>query len=184
MARETRSCGGCTICCQVLPIDTLELYKQPGIACTHCGPSGCTIYETRFPICRSYFCGWHHLEALGPEWRPDRSGVLISPRQGDVPPGYTQEGIELLVFGGEKAVRRKGFSAQIAQLMAKGIPVHFAVPGPPGHFSAHVFLNDMLQERVSRGDRDGITAALIHLLEAAKSHKFEPMPPQSERSER
>lgn len=172
---QGRSCGGCTVCCHVLPIDTPELRKRPGIACTHCGAQGCTIYETRFPICRSYYCGWHYLAALGPEWRPDLSGVLVSPRQGDVPPGYPEEGIEFLVLGGEKAVRRRGFAAHIAEFVAKGIPVHIAVPGPPGYFAAHVFVNETLKRAVARRDHGAVTAALLRILKAAVHHDFVPM---------
>ena len=172
---KQRSCGGCTVCCHVLPIDTPELRKAPGVACTHCGPVGCTIYETRFPICRTYYCGWHDLPALGPDWRPDRSGVLISPRNGDAPPGYPEDGIEFLVLGGEKAVRRKGFAATIAEFVARGIPIYLAVPGPPKHFSAHVFLNAMLEDTAVRRDHAAVTATLIRVLKAATNHKFESM---------
>lgn len=175
MDSKARSCGGCTVCCHVLPIDTAELRKAPGVACTRCGPSGCMIYETRFPICRTYYCGWHHLETLGEDWRPDRSGVLISPRNGEAPPGYPEDGIEFLVFGGETAVRRKGFAQQIADLIGRGVPVYLAMPGPPRHFSAHVFLNAMLEDAVARRDEGAVIAALLRVLKAAEGHQFEEM---------
>ena len=101
--------------------------------------------------------------------------MLISPRNGDAPPGYPEDGIEFLVFEGEKAVRRKGFAQQIADLVRKGVPVYLAMPGPPRHFSAHVFLNAMLEEPVVRRDHGAVLAALLHVLKAAKGHQFEEM---------
>ena len=38
--------------------------------------AGCAIYETRPPVCRSYYCAWRTVDIFGDEWRPDKSGVL------------------------------------------------------------------------------------------------------------
>ena len=156
------------MCCTPLAIETAELRKQPGVACAHCTASGCGIHATRYPICRTYFCGWFGLPELGEEWRPDRSGILISPR--DV---AGREGIELLVLGGEAAIRRPGFLAVLTRLLRGATPVFLAVPGPKGHYPARMPLNDVLSriEPAFYGD------ALASALRAAKWHRFEPMPP-------
>jgi hypothetical protein len=147
----------------VLAIETPELRKAPGVACAHCTAQGCGIYETRFPICRSYFCGWHGLPELDDSWRPDASGLVLSPRDG---------GIEFLAFGGEAALRRAAFLDFLAQLIAEGTPAFLSVPGPPGHYPARTPLNAPLSriERARWGD------ALAGALAAAQAHRFERMP--------
>ena len=163
MGRE-KSCGDCTVCCTALAIETPELRKPPGIACAHCTPKGCGIYETRFPICRTYFCGWFGLAELDESWRPDNSGLLISPYD---------NGIEFLVLGGEGAVRRPAFTGLLARMLAGGTPVFIAVPGPKGHYPARVQINGPLARTAAAGLGD----ALAGLLKTAKGHRFEPMPP-------
>ncbi|MEJ0041923.1 MAG: hypothetical protein WDM81_06790 [Rhizomicrobium sp.] len=169
---DLRSCGDCTVCCTALAIETVELRKAPGVACTHCMTSGCGIYATRYPICRSYFCGWFDLPDLGEDWRPDRSGILVSRRDATVS-GETREGIEFLVLGGEAAIRRPAFLAVLAALIESRTPVFLAVPGPKGHYPARVLLNDAL----SRTEPARYGDALAGALAAAKGHRFEPMLP-------
>ena len=154
----------CTVCCTALAIETPELRKPPGIACAHCTPKGCGIYETRYPICRSYFCGWFGLPALGEDWRPDISGVLLSPHD---------DGVEFLILGGEPAIRRAGFLDFLATLLRSRTPAFLAVPGPAGHYPARVYLNDRL-ERLSQAQ---LGDALAAALKAARGHRFEPMSP-------
>ncbi len=163
---EPRSCGECTVCCTALAIETAELRKAPGVACLHCTPTGCGVYQTRFAICRSYFCGWFGLPELGEDWRPDRSGILISPRDED-------EGIEFLVLGGEAAVHRPAFLDVLTTLLRARTPVYLAVPGPKGHYPARVLLNDAL----ARTDPARYADALASALRSATGHRFEPMPP-------
>lgn len=158
-----KTCGDCTVCCTALAIETAELRKAPGIACIHCTPQGCGIYETRFPICRSYFCGWFGLPDLDESWRPDRSGLLISPRE---------DGVEFLVLGGEAAVRSPPFTALLANMLTGRTPVFIAVPGPAGHYPARTRINEPL----SRVPPAMLGDALANLLKAAKGHRFKPMP--------
>jgi hypothetical protein len=71
-----KACGGCTLCCKVMRID--ELAKPTGTWCTHCKPgTGCRIYESRPQVCRSFMCLWLLSPELGPEWRPDRSKLVL-----------------------------------------------------------------------------------------------------------
>lgn len=177
-----RECGGCTVCCTVLPIETPELRKVPGVACQHCADSGCAIYETRFPICRTYFCGWHSVP-LGPEWRPDQSGVLISSLNDGLPEGYRDGGIEFLVLKGEEAIRRHGFVEAVTRFILGGAATYLAFPGPVGHYSARVLVNDALHPAIARRDRAGVLAILLKILASAANHSFAPAtdyePPQS-----
>jgi hypothetical protein len=72
-----RSCGGCTLCCKVMGVPELE--KPRGAWCIHCARgSGCRIYAKRPAGCRSFLCGWLTNSRFGPEWRPDRSKIVIT----------------------------------------------------------------------------------------------------------
>jgi len=171
-----RSCGECTVCCTALAIETLELRKQPGVTCAHCTVRGCGIYESRFPICRSYFCGWFGLPELDESWRPDRSGILISPRHDGIPPQYEAgEGIEFLLLIGEAALAHPPFIPLLRALLESRTPAFLALPGPVGHYPARVFLNDVLAP--AAGDPATLVLVLSRMIRSAAGHRFEPAPP-------
>lgn len=69
-----RTCGDCTLCCQVLDIP--ELAKPAGRLCVHAN-AGCTIYPDRPKPCRTFTCGWLATPGLGEAWRPDIAGFLV-----------------------------------------------------------------------------------------------------------
>jgi hypothetical protein len=73
-----RSCGRCSACCKLLHV--IELDKPANKWCEHCRPGagGCSIYETRPQICRSFACGWLMSERVGPEWFPLLSHMILS----------------------------------------------------------------------------------------------------------
>lgn len=72
-----RACGTCTLCCKVLPIRALQ--KPIGRWCAHCKPgAGCTIHDTRPDECRGFFCMWLIEPRLGPEWKPEKSKLVIT----------------------------------------------------------------------------------------------------------
>lgn len=80
-----RSCGGCTECCTVVPVDLVTLQKPAYARCPHLseafeakGP-GCGIYPTRPTTCRAWSCVWLDSPVLPDELRPDRCGVTVDP---------------------------------------------------------------------------------------------------------
>src|ERR1700730_17365869 len=72
-----RSCGDCSLCCKLAQVD--ELDKPSGGWSRHCAPGrgGCTIYETRPPVCRNWVCSWIADSSLGPEWYPLTSKMIL-----------------------------------------------------------------------------------------------------------
>lgn len=71
-----RSCGTCTLCCKLMPVD--EIGKPVGQWCKHCAPGrGCTIYENRPGECRSFHCAWLTAADVGPEWQPLKSKMVV-----------------------------------------------------------------------------------------------------------
>lgn len=75
-----RSCGKCSLCCNMLAV--AEIDKPANVWCKHCQPGraegGCTIHESRPTICRGYYCGWLLSSTVGDEWYPLRSRMILS----------------------------------------------------------------------------------------------------------
>lgn len=72
-----RNCGECALCCTVLRVD--ELDKPARVPCEklrEAPRSGCSVYDTRPRICRSYKCAWL-LGSFGDEDRPDHLGAVL-----------------------------------------------------------------------------------------------------------
>jgi hypothetical protein len=72
-----KSCGSCTECCKILPVD--ELQKPAGVYCSHCAVGGgCKIYSERPKSCRTFMCGWLLHPHMGPDLKPDRCHVVLT----------------------------------------------------------------------------------------------------------
>jgi hypothetical protein len=55
-----------------------EIAKPSGAWCPHCRPGhGCAIYAERPDECRSFHCDWLAFEYLGPEWKPEKSKIVL-----------------------------------------------------------------------------------------------------------
>ena len=137
-----RDCGSCAVCCTLLAIDTPEIQKPSLLTCRHCTGAGCGIYETRFPICRDYHCGWRQLPNLDESWRPDRSGVFIELVEHQGPVGRGPLAAILMLTGNPlKAIREPRFLDLVAAWLRRDFPVRLALPGPSGHEGYSILLN-------------------------------------------
>ena len=176
---EGRTCGECKICCIYTHIDTKEFQKPPGIACSHLCAQGCSIYETRFPACRAYHCGWRYLEFLSDNWRPDKSGALLvfTPPE-ELPPGYAT-GVSFILVAPPPTGFTRVLYHYVANLIADGVHVMLAVPGPPGEYPVVAFLNDELREAALRRDFTPIEAVFAEALalNGAPSRRFRKLMP-------
>jgi hypothetical protein len=145
------SCGECSVCCEALTFDIGGTRKLSGVMCPHCRPPhGCGVYDTRWEICRTYLCGWRHL-GLPQEWRPDKSEILISLREGPAPDGL-HNGIEFLLLGSHDRLRWLPMIKFIAALLETPQAVYLSIPGAVGYQSPWVYLNDMpaLKDAIAR----------------------------------
>lgn len=71
-----RSCGGCTLCCKLLPVKSVN--KPAGQKCQHQSYSkGCTIYADRPRDCRTWACRWLCDARTQDLSRPDRAHYVI-----------------------------------------------------------------------------------------------------------
>jgi hypothetical protein len=173
-----RNCGDCAACCVAPTIDSKEFHKPPGVRCTHLCAGGCAIYEKRYSACRSYYCGWRCMDALGEEWRPDRSGVLFDRiPDGDLPPQYRERGrtnVRLLLLQRPPAEIMGTLYRYVAGLVAGGVLVLLAVPGPAGQEPIHIALNESLQDAAAKGDLASIEAFILRTLAASPTELFKP----------
>jgi hypothetical protein len=106
-----RSCGSCTLCCKIMGVP--EINKPPGEWCRHCiRGTGCGIYTDRPGGCRTFLCGWLTNPRFGPEWKPDRSKIVIT---------VGQDGNSLTFRcdpGFPEAWRKEPYNGQIRSLAA------------------------------------------------------------------
>jgi hypothetical protein len=73
---EVRPCGECSLCCKVLRINALD--KPAGQWCGHFRKGlGCSIHALSPVECQRFQCFWTISSVLGPEWRPDRSKLVL-----------------------------------------------------------------------------------------------------------
>ncbi len=72
-----KSCGDCSLCCKLLAV--AELDKPQNVWCRHLVMGkGCCIYETRPDSCRGFYCRWMEDARLGPEWKPNKSKMVLA----------------------------------------------------------------------------------------------------------
>jgi len=74
-----RQCGDCMVCCEYMPISTKGLIKPAQTLCPHVIVNrGCSIYDTRPNVCRTWHCLWRRDAAMPDELRPDKSRMIFS----------------------------------------------------------------------------------------------------------
>ena len=73
--QQARDCGSCTSCCTLLEVT--DAGKAVNEWCKFCvAGKGCTIYEQRPQMCRSFSCAWVQGH-LGDEWFPDTARFVV-----------------------------------------------------------------------------------------------------------
>jgi hypothetical protein len=142
-----RHCAGCTACCSFAPIHTDNLQKPANTLCRHCADGqGCTVYEKRPTVCRTFFCGWFFLPELGDDWHPEHNGIVIRSEAMD------SETITLLILEISEFLVSEDFAGRVAAWIEAGIGVEFERLGPPGHLPAKMRVNELLEEAVAARD--------------------------------
>jgi hypothetical protein len=73
-----RVCGGCQLCCSLLPVQLDDNYKPAGRRCRHARyRKGCTIHDARPLPCRTWSCRWLADPDTAGMPRPDRCHYVI-----------------------------------------------------------------------------------------------------------
>ena len=170
-----RECGECRMCCITPMIDNPDMQKKSGAVCAHCVSGPCDIYQTRPPVCRDFFCAWRSMEAMGPEWRPDKSGVFARIETRNIPPGFANRtGISLtLVANPLKTVRQPWFIDFVAGAVANKIPLFLMVPGPVGYGAAKALLNTPAFAEAAVTARSRVKQLLEEALKGLAAYRFQ-----------
>jgi hypothetical protein len=164
-----RTCGECTVCCSVMAIDKPDIQKAAGVTCRYCD-NGCTIYETRPHICRSFHCGWRQLPILDDAWRPDRSGVFVEIEESE---GETD--FNLILIGNPlKTVRQDWFIDFVRTGVGGRVQLYLSIPGPLGFKGAEVLLTTRQMFEAANTSRAAVKELLEKELKRLKAHDFEP----------
>ncbi|HEX3754543.1 MAG TPA: hypothetical protein VHV26_05665 [Rhizomicrobium sp.] len=169
-----RDCGDCTVCCEWPTINKPEIQKLSGSKCKHCTGKGCAIYETRFPVCRSYYCAWRTVDIFGPEWRPDKSGVLAYVETEGISEDFElSTGIGLMLVGHPlKIVRQKWFQDFVVTGVMSSVPLFLSLPGPRGRQAATASLNT--EEMLAAIGRGTVKDALEKVVTLLRGWDFQP----------
>lgn len=80
-----RTCGRCSECCYAPEVSAFA--KPMWKSCAHrCKGAlgGCAIYKERPEECRTFSCLWLDNEQVPAKLRPDRSGLMVVGRPGNV----------------------------------------------------------------------------------------------------
>lgn len=179
-----RACGGCTVCCTELHINTPGLKKLAGARCPNLKDDcRCAIYETRPRTCRDFECGWRMMAMLGDDWRPDRAGIVLIPKTKDNPAGYrSNAGVQIMIARRE-AIYKPELPGLIAGWINARAPLFLTVAVPVGYLARSAFLNGMAEAAVRRQDRKALVEILENMVDSLLRQKLEPadfaqMPPQ------
>lgn len=169
-----RDCGTCAVCCTVPTINKPEIQKLSGATCRHCTGSDCGIYETRYPICRGYYCAWRTVDIFDDSWRPDKSGVMPYVETEGISDAFDlSTGIGLMLVGNPlKIVRQRWFQDFVTTGVMSSVPLFVSLPGPRGYQAATVNLNT--QEMLDAIKRDTVKDALEQVVKILRNWKFEP----------
>lgn len=169
-----RDCGDCTVCCTALNIDTPELQKKSGQTCQHCTAKGCGVYETRYPVCRGYFCAWRTVDIFDDDWRPDRSGVMPYVETDGISQDFDlSTGIGLMLLGhAGRIVRQAWFQDFVVTGVMNSVPLFLSLPGPVGYQAATASLNTQaMLDAIARGTVKDMLEATVKEL---RSFDFQP----------
>jgi hypothetical protein len=167
-----RECGACTVCCVAPGIDTSQIQKRTGAVCRHRCARGCAIYEARPRTCQDFFCGWMQMEELGPDWRPDLSGVFLQAIDIKGRPALSL----MLVADALKTVRQAAFVAFVFEQLRLGTPLVLALPGPTGTRSAKLLLNSEEMQQAAAGSAEQVRQVLRKNIKTLMESQFEPLP--------
>jgi len=143
----TRSCGGCTACCDGWLTGNIRGHDiAPGKPCFFRGEGGCTIYDER-PVdpCQRFVCGWLLKGSPFPEsFRPDKLGVIIMAK-----PWHGRFAYVLVPAGRVAGAALLEWMRQYST--ATGAPFLFNLEGRPRGYGSPEFQREIL-DRAIRGE--------------------------------
>ena len=108
---QVRQCGSCSACCTLLEVT--DVGKSMNEWCKHCDAGkGCTIYDSRPQMCRSFNCAW--LQGyLDDDWFPEKAGMVVH---------FSQDAVNVQVDPGfPDRWRQEPYFSKLCEWSLKGI---------------------------------------------------------------
>jgi hypothetical protein len=137
----TRSCDGCTKCCDGWLHGEAHGHKfYPGRKCHFVTSNGCSIYEKRPDVpCKSFRCVWLDDEAI-PSWmKPSLSNVIITQR--------TYKDIKYLeVFETGQKMDSSALSWLVQYCLSNKINVKYQIDGGWNWIGSTEFSNALIEK--------------------------------------
>lgn len=165
---EGRTCGSCTVCCVTPAIDEKLMQKLPGVPCRHLGSDHrCAIYESRYPACRAFYCGFRQFSWIPAAMRPDQCGVLVVTRM--LHAAGEARLAAIFVVLQEDALASDGLVPSVIAAVRQELRVVLSVPGPPGYVATRTDLSDELLMPVMMRDKREILEILRETYARAKT---------------
>jgi hypothetical protein len=171
-----RECGACHACCTVFDIDDAPVHKPAGITCSNYNGHGCAIYTKRPGVCRAFHCQWRYETMLDENWRPDRSGVVITTES--IESGLRSgQAVGMLVFGDHAVVFDDGFAIFAATCIDRGHEVLLRVRRASGNRVPEARLSVFVGEAVSAGNLFGVKTGIREAYQALMAMNILPQEP-------
>ncbi|MDV0596285.1 MULTISPECIES: YkgJ family cysteine cluster protein [Enterobacter] len=141
-----RQCNECNVCCINLRIENPALTKKADVRCPYLSnQTGCSIYDQRPDVCRTWYCGWRVMPFLRDDMRPDRSKILIKQDEtGFVFQPLRSENMNNLTH--------ENVLEAIGSLVSNGIEVKTSIPTRPGYCNAMMNINEHIKVAVDNLD--------------------------------
>jgi hypothetical protein len=122
MAKSTRECGACSLCCKVMGVPEV---KQDHEWCPHAlpGKGGCAIYRRRPEACRTFNCMWLIDNKFPDYWYPLKSKIVINALNENgasyvafvVDPAYPNRWREEPYFDDIKTIAKAGLEGRLGK---------------------------------------------------------------------
>lgn len=165
-----RECGDCSACCVSLRINESNLKKEADTPCQNLGKKGgCSIYKQRPPVCINWFCAWRHMDNLGEEWRPDKSGIMIRFDEQGLILQPTRNPLETLTSELCLSLVGSGVSSNIS--------ISISVPTTEGFCYSLVRVNEPLKKVIVTRDLFSVKLEMLNLIRFASSLPTDPIQP-------
>lgn len=145
MPIKDRECGSCSVCCISLRISEPTLKKVADTRCANLKPQGgCSIYEDRPSVCKTWFCGWRILDEVDESLRPDKCGLLVKER-GDM-------SVTLMLIKGKsnRIMWDKRTLELIRKLRERNVSVSTSVPTKVGYCNGMNIIDDHITPELIR----------------------------------
>lgn len=169
---KDRKCGSCSVCCTSLRIEEPSLKKLADVPCHNLRTQGgCAIYNDRPQVCRNWYCGWRIMK-IGPEMRPDRSGVLIR---------FEGESVcfQPVIDDQVSALLEEEPLRVLGSLIANNVKVDISIPTKEGFCSANIDVTEHMSEAVKSREYPKMRSALLSAIQFASLSQTDPVKPLS-----